>query len=34
MAERPLVGRDFDYYRKDPKVNNAPYVDTKLIFSF
>jgi hypothetical protein len=30
------LGRDFDYYRihENLKVNNAPYVDTKLMFSF
>ena len=30
------LGRDFDYYRihENLKVNNAPYVDTRLIFSF
>jgi hypothetical protein len=30
------LGRDFDYYRvhENLKVNNAPYMDTKLIFSF
>ena len=30
------LGRDFDYYRihENLKANNAPYVDTRLIFSF
>jgi len=30
------LGRDFDYYRihENLRVNNAPYVDTRLMFSF
>jgi hypothetical protein len=30
------LGRDFDYYRihENLKVNNAPYVDTRVMFSF
>ena len=30
------LGRDFDYHRihENLKVNNAPYVDTRLMFSF
>jgi hypothetical protein len=30
------LGRDFDYYRihENLKANNAPYVDTKVMFSF
>ncbi|MBV8102382.1 MAG: hypothetical protein JOZ31_24830 [Verrucomicrobia bacterium] len=30
------LGRDFDYYRihENLKVDNAPYVDTRVMFSF